>query len=94
MVYTPKHCHPQQHWLILFGTQLGLTIWVHDLSSNPFALLAILCPKAAATLKWQRYILRFAIHPVHTESICYVVGRADIICAQVRLQPLLHWRSE
>ncbi|CAJ1409591.1 unnamed protein product [Effrenium voratum] len=27
----------------------------------------------------------FAIHPVHTESICYVVGRADIICAQVLL---------
>ncbi|CAK9088034.1 unnamed protein product [Durusdinium trenchii] len=25
----------------------------------------------------------FAAHPVHTESICYVVGRADILCAQV-----------
>eukprot|EP00931_Biecheleriopsis_adriatica_P067370 TRINITY_DN41521_c0_g1_i1.p1 TRINITY_DN41521_c0_g1~~TRINITY_DN41521_c0_g1_i1.p1 ORF type:complete len:826 (-),score=156.42 TRINITY_DN41521_c0_g1_i1:114-2561(-) len=25
----------------------------------------------------------FAVHPVHTESICYVVGRADILCAQV-----------
>eukprot|EP00930_Biecheleria_cincta_P070928 TRINITY_DN58497_c0_g1_i1.p1 TRINITY_DN58497_c0_g1~~TRINITY_DN58497_c0_g1_i1.p1 ORF type:complete len:726 (+),score=105.11 TRINITY_DN58497_c0_g1_i1:258-2180(+) len=25
----------------------------------------------------------FAAHPVHTESICYVVGRADIICMQV-----------
>ena len=24
----------------------------------------------------------FAAHPVHTESICYVVGRADILCAQ------------
>mmetsp|Transcript_156609 Transcript_156609/g.502776 ORF Transcript_156609/g.502776 Transcript_156609/m.502776 type:complete len:800 (-) Transcript_156609:188-2587(-) len=25
----------------------------------------------------------FAAHPVHSESICYVVGRADIICTQV-----------
>jgi len=27
----------------------------------------------------------FAAHPVHTESICYVVGRADILCTQVLL---------
>eukprot|EP00434_Breviolum_minutum_P042735 symbB.v1.2.038054.t1/scaffold5798.1/size23537/1 len=27
----------------------------------------------------------FMVHPVHTESICYVVGRADILCAQVLL---------
>lgn len=25
----------------------------------------------------------FAVHPVHTESICYVVGRADLMCVQV-----------
>lgn len=30
----------------------------------------------------------FALHPIHTESICYVVGRADIICAQVLLLAL------
>lgn len=26
----------------------------------------------------------FALHPVHSESICYVVGRADLLCAQAR----------
>lgn len=27
----------------------------------------------------------FAVHPVHTENICYIVGRADILCTQVLL---------
>lgn len=27
----------------------------------------------------------FATHPVHSESICYVVGRADLLCAQALL---------
>lgn len=26
-------------------------------------------------------VLLFAIHPIHTENVCAVVGRADLICA-------------
>eukprot|EP00435_Cladocopium_sp_Y103_P072511 s177_g40.t1 len=35
----------------------------------------------------------FAVHPVHSESICYVVGRADILCAQVLLVALHFYSS-
>jgi len=34
----------------------------------------------------------FAVHPVHTESICYVVGRADLLCAQVLLMAISMYR--
>lgn len=34
----------------------------------------------------------FAVHPVHTESLLYIVGRADILCAQVMLLALESYR--
>eukprot|EP00439_Symbiodinium_sp_Y106_P064998 s1228_g10.t1 len=71
--------------------------WAHGFGNCGFhltnALLHGLCSlqlaifgRQACGLPWAWAALLaalFATHPVHTESICYVVGRADIVCAQV-----------
>eukprot|EP00927_Polykrikos_kofoidii_P078632 TRINITY_DN7543_c0_g1_i1.p1 TRINITY_DN7543_c0_g1~~TRINITY_DN7543_c0_g1_i1.p1 ORF type:complete len:870 (-),score=85.34 TRINITY_DN7543_c0_g1_i1:33-2519(-) len=37
-------------------------------------------------LSWSALLAAlFAAHPVHVENICYIVGRADILCAQTLL---------
>eukprot|EP00937_MAST-01D_sp_MAST-1D-sp2_P002379 g2379.t1 len=37
--------------------------------------------------------LLFAVHPVHTEAVCALVGRADLLCAAFSLAALLHFEQ-
>ncbi|KAF4671349.1 Protein O-mannosyl-transferase tmtc3 [Perkinsus chesapeaki] len=36
----------------------------------------------------------FAVHPVHTESILYLVGRADVLCLCLMLVGILAWERD
>ena len=37
--------------------------------------------------------LVFAVHPIHTEPVCCLVGRADLLCAAFSLAAMMHYQQ-
>ncbi|MHA1568302.1 MAG: tetratricopeptide repeat protein, partial [Alphaproteobacteria bacterium] len=71
------------------GYRLANLLW-HLLTT---ALLFLLLLKLLPSARWAALLgaALFGLHPAHTESVAWIAGRTDVICAAFVLAALLFW---